>query len=136
MPSSTTSSERARVLVVDDNRAVLARAALLLSDDFTVVGTAQDGYSALEAARELKPDVIVLDISMPGLSGLEVATRLRAARSTATIVFLTVHTEEEVIEAAAECGGLGYVTKPRLCSDLIFAVREAKAGRPFVSAMA
>jgi DNA-binding NarL/FixJ family response regulator len=136
MLSSTTLSERPRVLVVDDNRTVLARAALLLSEEFTVVGTAQDGYSALEAARELEPDVIVLDISMPGLSGLEVATRLRAARSTATIVFLTVHTEEEVIEAAAECGGIGYVTKPRLGSDLIFAVREAKAGRPFVSATA
>jgi DNA-binding NarL/FixJ family response regulator len=121
--------------VVDDNDAVLARAATLLSDDFTVVGTARNGYAALEAARELEPDVIVLDISMPGLSGLEVAARLRAARSTATIVFLTVHTEEEVIEAAAECGGIGYVTKPRLASDLVFAVREAKAGRPFVSTM-
>jgi two-component system response regulator DesR len=136
MPSNTISSDRPRVLVVDDNDAVLARAATLLSEEFTVVGTAKDGYAALEAARNLKPDVIVLDISMPGLSGLDVAARLRAARSKAMIVFLTVHTEEEVIEAAAECGGIGYVTKPRLASDLIFAVREAKAGRPFVSTMA
>ena len=133
MPSSTILSDRARVLVVDDNEMVLARAAGLLSENCIVVGTARDGRSALEAARALQPDVVVLDISMPGMNGLEVASRLRNAGSDAAIVFLTVHTEEEVVMAAAESGAIGYVTKPRLASDLIFAVREAQAGRPFVS---
>ena len=136
MPSSTISSERARVLVVDDNELVLARAAMLLAGDCTVLGTAIDGRSALEAVRRLHPDVIVLDISMPGMNGLEVASCLRETGSTAAIVFLTVHTEEEVLMAAAEAGAIGYVTKSRLASDLIFAVREAHAGRPFVSTIA
>ena len=135
MPSSTISSDRVRVLVVDDNDAVLARAAGLLSQNCVVVGTARDGCSALEAARALQPDVVVLDISMPGMHGLEVASRLRDAGSSAAIVFLTVHTEEEVVVAAAQSGAIGYVAKPRLASDLIFAVREAQAGRPFVSTL-
>ena len=136
MPSSTTLSDRVRVLLVDDNACVLARAVTLLSENCTVVGTARDGCSALEAARTLQPDVIVLDISMPGMNGLEVASRLRQSGSRAAVVFLTIHTEEEVLMAAAECGAIGYVTKPRLASDLIFAVREAQAGRPFVSTIA
>ena len=135
MPSSTISSDRVRVLVVDDNDAVLARAAGLLSQNCVVVGTARDGCGALEAASSLQPDVVVLDISMPGMNGLEVASRLRDAGSSAAIVFLTVHTEEEVVVAAAQSGAIGYVAKPRLASDLIFAVREAQAGRPFVSTL-
>ena len=73
MPSSTTSSEPARVLLVDDNEAMLARAAAVLTPGCLVVGAAKDGQAALEAARTLQPDVIVLDISMPGMTGLEVA---------------------------------------------------------------
>jgi DNA-binding NarL/FixJ family response regulator len=92
-----------------------------------------DGFTALEAARTLKPDVIVLDISMPGMNGLEVASRLREAGSTAAVVFLTVHNDEDFILAAKAAGAIGYVVKPRLFSDLTVAVQEARAGRPFVS---
>ena len=132
MPSSTTSSEP-RVLLVDDNDAMLARAASVLTPGCVVVGTAKEGQAALEAARTLHPDVIVLDISMPGMTGLEVAARLRDARSTAALVFLTVHDEEEIVSAARAAGGIGYVVKSRLGSDLRFAVEEAVAGRLFVS---
>lgn len=143
MPSSTTSSdlpnergsERIRVLLVDDNQAVLARVASVLEMACAVVGQVQDGAAALDASARLQPDVIVLDISMPGMSGLEVAARLREAGSTAAIVFLTVHDDAEVAEAAQAAGGIGYVVKRRLGTDLLHAVSEARARRPFVSVL-
>jgi DNA-binding NarL/FixJ family response regulator len=135
MPSSTTWSEPARVLLVDDNEAMLARAAAVLTPTCVVVGSVRDGRAALEAANTLQPDVIVLDISMSGMTGFEVAARLRETGSKAAVVFLTVHDDEAFILAAKAAGGIGYVVKPRLASDLICAVREARAGRPFVSAI-
>ena len=133
MLSSSTSSESVRVLLVDDNEAMLARATSILSPAFVVVGAVPEGRAALEAARSLQPDVIVLDISMPGMTGLEVAASLRQSGSTAAVVFLTVHNEEVFVLAAKAAGGIGYVVKPRLASDLMLAVREASAGREFVS---
>lgn len=139
MLSSTTSSESAqaqtRVLLVDDNQAILSRARAVLAPASLVVGQAHDGEAALSAAASLRPDVIVLDISMPGMSGFEVAAELRKAGSTAAIVFLTVHDDAAFIEAAQASGVLGYVIKSRLVSDLPHAVREALACRPFVSMM-
>ncbi len=122
-----------RVLLVDDNEAVLTRAAAVLTPGCIIVGSAKDGPTALKAAESLQPDVIVLDISMPGMTGLEVASLLRNAQSTAAVVFLTVHDEEEFVHAAKAVGGIGYVIKPRIASDLMKAVQEARAGRPFVS---
>ena len=133
MPSSTVSSKSARILLVDDNEAMLARAAAVLTPSHVVVGQVREGRAALEAAIALRPDVIVLDISMPGMSGLEVATCLRQAGSTAALVFLTVHEEEEIVLAARAAGGMAYVVKPRMISDLMIAVGEALAGRQFVS---
>ena len=135
MPSSTTSSDRPRVLVVDDNEEMLSRAAAVLKCGCVVVGAVKDGPSALKAASTLLPDVIVLDIGMAGMNGFEVAARLRESGSTAEVVFFTVHDDEEFIAAARAVGGLGYVVKPRLAADLLPAVREAKAHRPFVSAI-
>jgi len=127
-------SERARVLLVDDNEPMLARAAAVLTPDCVIVGAVQDGPAAIEAARTLQPDVIVLDISMPGMTGFEVMYRLRECGSAAAVVFLTVHDDEEFVLAAKAAGVIGYVLKPQLASDLLSAVREARAGRPFVSA--
>ncbi|HEX7778923.1 MAG TPA: response regulator transcription factor [Vicinamibacterales bacterium] len=122
-----------RVLLADDNEAMLDRAAEVLSPDFQVVGSVNSGPAAMQAAVSLRPDVIVLDISMPGMSGLEVASRLRKAGSKAAVVFLTGHRSEAFVEAAMAAGAIGYVVKTRLGSDLTLAVRDARAGRPFVS---
>ena len=134
MPSSTTSSEPARVLVVDDNAEMLMRAAAVLGRGCVVVGAVPDGAAAISAARLLRPDVIVLDIGMAGMNGFEVAERLRLAGSTAAVVFFTVYDDDEFISAAKAAGGIGYVVKPRLATDLVRAVREARDGRRFVSA--
>jgi len=135
MPSSNTLSKPVRVLLVDDNQAMLNRVAAVLTPGCEVVGAVSDGPSAIRAAETLQPEVIVLDISMPGMTGLEVASRLRATGSTAALVFLTVHDDEEFLLAAKAAGGIGYVIKRRLGTDLLHAVQEAQAGRSFVSAI-
>jgi DNA-binding NarL/FixJ family response regulator len=124
-----------RVLIVDDNDAMLARASAVLAQDCVIVGAVHDGSAALAAANALQPEVVVVDISMPGMSGFEVASRLRAAGSTVAIVFLTVHGDEAFVLAAKLAGGIGYVVKSRIVADLPVAVRAAQAGRPFVSAI-
>jgi len=133
--STTTSSQPARVLLVDDSDAMLARASAVLSRNCVIVGAVKDGTAAIDAAKALRPDVIVLDISMPGMTGLEVAANLRDAGLTAAVVFLTVHDDEEFVVAARQAGATGYVVKLRLVSDLNVAVQEARAGRSFVSTL-
>jgi DNA-binding NarL/FixJ family response regulator len=135
MTEPDSSTARLRVLLVDDNEAILVRAGAVLTPACLVVGTAKDGASALEAAAILRPDVIVLDISMPGMTGLEVAARLRTTGSEAALVFLTVHADESFVLAARGAGAIGYVVKQRLRSDLTHAVQEAREGRGFVSAL-
>ena len=124
---------RIRVLLADDHKAMLDRVADLLADDCDVIGTAIDGRQALDAAMELKPDVLVLDISMPVMNGIETAYRLKEAGAKTRIVFLTVHDDPDFAGEALEAGALGYVIKPRIVSDLLVAIKEAHAGRSFVS---
>src|SRR5262249_56974536 len=109
-----TALDQLRVLLVDDNEAILERATATLSSACVIVGAVKDGEAALESIDALHPDVVVLDISMPGMTGLEVANRLRHAGSTVPIVFLTIHDDEEIVRAAQAAGGIGYVTKRRL----------------------
>jgi DNA-binding NarL/FixJ family response regulator len=132
-PRATKPPDAPKVLLVDDNEKTLIKAKAILAAGCVVVGTATNGQAALEAVASLKPDVVVLDISMPGMTGFELATRLRTAGSMARLVFLSVQEEEELILAAKHAGAIGYVAKRRLGSDLARAVREAHAGRPFQS---
>jgi DNA-binding NarL/FixJ family response regulator len=124
---------RPRVLVVDDNAPVLDFVVGLVDNEFEIVGTAQDGASAVEAAIHLNPDVIVVDLSMPTLNGLQVAERLRANSYFTAIVLLTIVEDAELVRSARSAGILGYVTKRRVRSDLMLALRSVLAGRPFVS---
>ncbi len=124
---------RIRVLLADDHEAMLDRVARLLATECNVVGTATDGQQALEAAQDLEPDVLVLDISMPVMNGIETAHRLKEAGAKTRIVFLTVHDDPDFAREALEAGALGYVIKTRIASDLMIAINEVYAGRSFVS---
>ena len=124
---------RIRVLLADNHEAMLNLVVELLAGECDVIGTAIDGQQALDAAQNLRPDVLVLDISMPVMSGIETAHRLKEAGSKVRIVFLTVHDDPDFARETREAGALGYVIKPRIASDLLVAIKEAHAGRSFIS---
>ena len=124
---------RATVLVADDHTLVLERVVSLLKATFDVIGTADNGGDVVTEAQRLKPDVIVLDITMPVLNGIEAAVELHEMGSTAKIVFLTVNEQAEFVDACMAEGGNGYVTKNRLSSDLIPAINAALGGSIFIS---
>jgi DNA-binding NarL/FixJ family response regulator len=122
-----------RVLLADDHLPMLERVAALLSLSFDVVGTACNGEDLISQAMRLRPDVIVADITMPVLTGIEAAHQLREAGSSAKFVFLTVHPEDDFVQACRAEGALGYVVKSHLRTDLIPAVIAASRGQSYVS---
>lgn len=124
---------RFRVVLADDHREMLQRVTALLGSEFTVVAAVGDGEALVRAEADLLPDVLVIDITMPGINGLEAAALVRQRGSRVPIVFLSIHEEPEFVLAARQAGALGYVSKVRLASDLIPAVRAALDGRRFVS---
>jgi DNA-binding NarL/FixJ family response regulator len=105
----------------------------MLQPTFEVIGTVDNGKALVETARRLHPDVIITDISMPILSGIEAAKQLMESGSRAKVVFLTVHSDPDFVRACLNAGAFGYVVKPRMDNDLLPAVREALAGRIFLS---
>jgi len=122
-----------RVILVDDHSAMLRQVTQLLEGQFEVLAALHDGGQLVATARVLRPDLIALDIALPGLSGIELARQLTDAKCKARIVFLTVHADADYAREALAAGGLGYVVKPRLGSDLLPALRAALEGRRFVS---
>jgi DNA-binding NarL/FixJ family response regulator len=122
-----------RVLVADDHQALLERVVTLLARDFKVIGAVRDGQALVDAEAALLPDVLVVDISMPKMTGLEATARIRRRGSHAVVVYLTAHDEQDVIEAALAQGAFGYVNKTCLAADLVPAIYAALAHRQFVS---
>lgn len=122
-----------RVVLVDDHPAVLRQTMQLISNDFEVVDVLDDGRLLPASITELSPDLVVLDITLPGLNGIEVAALLKKTGTSAKIVFLTVHADPDYAREAFEVGAKGYVIKPRLASDLIPALKAAMSGQRFVS---
>ena len=112
---------------------VLERVQSLLKLRFQVVGAVHNGVDLVAEAKRLGPDVIVSDITMPLLNGIEAAYELRKAGSTAKLVFLTVHGSPAFVDMCLAQGALGYVTKERMGLDLITAINEALQGRRFIS---
>ena len=123
----------ASVLLVDDHPAFLRQTQGVLAGEFQVLAALPDGTGLEAAVAEFQPDLIVLDITLPGTSGIELARRLKAAHGTAKVVFLTVHADPDYVRAAFDMGALGYVVKARLPSDLLTALHTALEGRRFVS---
>jgi DNA-binding NarL/FixJ family response regulator len=124
---------RARVLVADDHGAMLENLVRVLSCEYEVVAAVHDGLSVIADAARLQPDLLVLDIAMPGLSGIAAARQLKARGSTAKVVFVTMHHDREFVEASLALGPVGFVAKDRLMLDLLPAIREVLAGQSFVS---
>ena len=121
------------VLLADNNAAVLSDLRQELGEEFRIAGTADNGGEAVRAVLLYDPDVLVLDMTMPVLNGLQVAARLREVHPRTKILFLTVHEDPEYVSAGFAAGANGYVTKRRLVSDLVHAIREVAAGRTFLS---
>jgi len=124
---------RLRVLLADDHPSVLRMVENILEPMFEVVGKVADGKSLLEAAGKLDPDLIVTDISMPILNGIEAVKNLKESGSRAKVVFLTVHADFDFVKACFEAGASGYVVKPQMDTDLLFAIRAALEGYSFTS---
>jgi len=124
---------RPRILLADDHQLVLERVRSLLQPSFDVVGVAVTGREMISEAMRLSPDVIVADISMPDLSGIEAAQELRKKGSEARLVFLTIHASDEFVDACRAEGALGYVVKAHMKTDLIPAINAALSGRSFIS---
>jgi DNA-binding NarL/FixJ family response regulator len=121
------------VLLADDNRAFLADVREELSNEFVIAGTAESGDEVIRAVLRLDPDILLLDITMPVVNGIQVANYLREAHPRTKILFLSIHEEPEYVSAALSAGARGYVTKRRLASDLARAIREVSDGCNFVS---
>ncbi len=125
--------KKVRVLLADDHRMVVEGLKRLLESEFEMAGVVENGRALLAAARELQPDVIVSDITMPELNGIEALEELKKINPDVRLVFLTMHENIAYARRALEAGALGYVLKHSAPEELIMAVRAASAGQTFVS---
>jgi len=126
---------RPRILIADDHQILAQGLRSLLEQEFEVVGVVADGRELLSAAKEQRPDVIVADITMPSLNGIEAAAQLRDLGEKARVVFLTMHRDVAYARRAMEAGAAGFVIKHSVASELVTAIREALQGRTYVTPM-
>ena len=126
---------KVRILLADDQPMIYGAVASLLKPTYEIVACVGDGRTLIRAAMRMKPDVIVTDISMPVLSGIEAANILRDSGCTSRIIFLTIHQDPDYIEACFAVGAVAYVSKPRMSADLLPAIQEALLGNSFISPM-
>jgi DNA-binding NarL/FixJ family response regulator len=127
--------KRIRVLLADDHKIVLDGLRSLLEPEFELAGTVEDGRALVSAAEKLRPDVIVVDISMPLLNGIEAVRQIKKLDKQVKVVFLTMHPDVTYAIRAFEAGASGYVLKHSASSELLIAIHEAIKGRTYVTPM-
>ncbi len=133
MLSYMTTKPRPTVVIADDHERMRQLVRRILSQDLVVLEAVSDGEALLEAAKELNPDLFVVDINMPRLNGLEALRQLRELGNTTPVIILTSSEDSAFLERALQIGANGFVIKSRMGSDLVRATREALAGRTFTS---
>jgi DNA-binding NarL/FixJ family response regulator len=126
---------RPRVLIADDHQILAEGVRGLLEPEFEVVGVVPDGRELLAAAKKLRPDVVVADITMPSLNGIEAAVQLRGAGIAAKVVFLTMHRDVAYARRAIDAGAAGFVLKHSAATELVAAIREALRGQTYITPM-
>jgi DNA-binding NarL/FixJ family response regulator len=127
--------KKARILLADDHKIVLEGLRSLLEPEFELAGVVSDGQALVTAAEKLRPDVIVVDISMPLLNGIEAVRQIKKQDQQVKIVFLTMHPDVTYANRAFDVGASGYVLKHSAPSELITAIREALKGRTYITPM-
>lgn len=124
---------RPRILLADEDAEFLNAEIALLRTHFQLVGTASDGASLVSEAQRLKPDVVVVDIGVPVMSGIDAVHKLKESGSTAKFVFLTIDTDEASVNACLNTGARGYVCKSQMKSHLILAIYAVLEDLPYIS---
>lgn len=124
-----------RIVIADDHPLMRQglRQVIEIESNLNVVGEAGNGSEALQIIEELKPDVAILDVDMPHQDGFQVARELTARNNSAAVLFLTIHSEEQMFHAALDIGAKGYVLKDSAIDDIVTAINEVAAGRTFTS---
>jgi DNA-binding NarL/FixJ family response regulator len=122
-----------KLLVADDHKLVLEGLTRLLEERYELLGTVEDGRAAVKAADELKPDIILMDVSMPILNGIEAARQIRAKTPTAKIIFVTMQANPDYVREAFRAGASGYVLKNSAASELSMAIDEVANNRYYVT---
>ncbi len=133
-PPATRKPAKISVLLADDHAIVRQGVKMILTaePDIEVVGEAEDGLQAIEMARELKPNVAVLDVSMPRLNGIEAMRQIRAALPQTQVLALTMHADDTYVFQCLKAGASGYVLKRAAATDLVQAIRAARRGEAFL----
>lgn len=125
--------ERPRIVLADDHADFLALVVQLIETEFEVLQTLENGNAVVEIAPTLAADLLLMDITMPGMSGIDAARRLREAGCPSKIVFLTVHADQDYLQSALATGAVGYVVKDRVATDLVPALTAVATGGTYVS---
>lgn len=124
---------RPKVLLADDHPVMLAGLRNLLEAEFEVVGAVTDGQALVEVAERLRPELVITDVSMPGISGIEATRSLQVSASSVRVLILSIHAEPSCVRAAFEAGAWGYLTKSSAPEEIEHAAREVLAERFYVS---